>query len=348
MSSQTSTIAVVEPADDTAAIDTWHRIEDAARLADVPDFPKPDRHQLGIMWTNPRPDAKIYRAIAYLGDTAAGTLAVDMPTLDNLDNCDVGITVLPEYRRRGVGRALLAAALEQCRANGRVRFCGTSVSTLPGGPVRNEAGTRFAEAVGMKSALVEVRRRLELSTVEPGLYERLLADAWPHAAGYSVVTWENTTPEDCIDDIAQLASSFLEEAPLGDLEWEPEKVDADRVRKNDETNAKYGRQRYATALRHDATGKLVAHTALGRTYEQTTHAWQGITLVHPGHRGHRLGLIGKLVNLQYALEREPALRTIDTWNAAVNDHMIAINEAMGFRPVDSWTNWQRDVDVDLD
>jgi hypothetical protein len=102
---------------------------------------------------------------------------------------------------------------------------------------------------------------------------------------------------------------------------------------------------YATAIRNDASGKLVALTALVRTYEQRLHAWQGITLVHPAHRGHRLGIIGKVVNLKFALENEPEMQTIDTWNATVNDHMIAINEAMGFRPVDDWTNWQRDVEV---
>jgi hypothetical protein len=34
---------------------------------------------------------------------------------------------------------------------------------------------------------------------------------------------------------------------------------------------------------------------------------------------------------------------IDTWNAAVNDHMIAINEAIGYRPVDGWINWQQEI-----
>jgi hypothetical protein len=34
---------------------------------------------------------------------------------------------------------------------------------------------------------------------------------------------------------------------------------------------------------------------------------------------------------------------IDTWNAATNAFMIAINEEMGFRPVDSWINWQQEV-----
>ena len=55
------------------------------------------------------------------------------------------------------------------------------------------------------------------------------------------------------------------------------------------------------------------------------------------------GTIVKIVNLRYIVEEEPRLRTIDTWNADVNSYMIAINEAMGFRPVDAWANWQQDI-----
>ncbi len=77
----------------------------------------------------------------------------------------------------------------------------------------------------------------------------------------------------------------------------------------------------------------------------TTHAWQNITLVDPDHRGHRLGLIIKIENLRYALAHEPELARVDTWNAAVNDHMISINEAIGYRPVDAWVNWQRELDA---
>jgi len=37
------------------------------------------------------------------------------------------------------------------------------------------------------------------------------------------------------------------------------------------------------------------------------------------------------------------VRMIDTFNAEVNAHMIGINEAMGFRAVDRWANWQASV-----
>ena len=58
---------------------------------------------------------------------------------------------------------------------------------------------------------------------------------------------------------------------------------------------------------------------------------------------HRLGMIAKVVNLRTLRAQEPAVRMNDTFNAEVNAHMIAINEAMGFRAVDRWANWQASV-----
>ena len=94
---------------------------------------------------------------------------------------------------------------------------------------------------------------------------------------------------------------------------------------------------------HDGSGELAAWTHIAFEADQTHHAWQEITLVHPGHRGRRLGMLVKLENLLAAIADEPALRHIDTWNAAENTHMIAINEAMGFRPVDAWVSWQQEI-----
>ena len=61
------------------------------------------------------------------------------------------------------------------------------------------------------------------------------------------------------------------------------------------------------------------------------------------HRGHRLGLLVKIENVRHTLGSERDLRYIDTWNAAENTHMIAINEAIGFRAVDAWVDWQLEV-----
>jgi hypothetical protein len=54
------------------------------------------------------------------------------------------------------------------------------------------------------------------------------------------------------------------------------------------------------------------------------------TVVARPHRGHRLGLLVKTVMLDRLAAAEPGMRHILTGNAAVNDYMIAINEALGF------------------
>jgi len=46
----------------------------------------------------------------------------------------------------------------------------------------------------------------------------------------------------------------------------------------------------------------------------------------------------KWTNLRHI---RPELTGIDTFNASANRHMLAINKAVGFRPVDSWIQRQR-------
>jgi hypothetical protein len=54
------------------------------------------------------------------------------------------------------------------------------------------------------------------------------------------------------------------------------------------------------------------------------------TVVTRKHRGHRLGLLVKLAMMELLATTEPQLERITTWNAEVNEHMIAINEAIGY------------------
>jgi hypothetical protein len=64
--------------------------------------------------------------------------------------------------------------------------------------------------------------------------------------------------------------------------------------------------------------------------------FQELTAVARPHRGHRLGLRLKLAMLDRLALQEPQLTRIMTGNTAGNDHMIAINEQLGFRVLDRW------------
>jgi len=335
-------VTPLDPADEKA-VEQAYQIVEAAIAVDVPDFPPVGRQRFLAELRHPWPGSAHERALATIDGVAAGFVVIELPQLDNLDNAEVDLTVHPEHRRRGVGRALYEHAQSVVRGLGRKRLMSMSVETLPGGVARDEAGGAFATAMGAKGALTDVRRRLDVTKADDADLDRQLAAAWERAAGYSIIQWRGPTPEAIIDDIAYLDGRLLTDAPMGDLDWEAENIDADRIRAADAVVAARGRRRYNTAVRHDGSDKVVAFTTIDFPGTVDWHAFQQITIVDPTHRGHRLGTVVKLENLRYTRAHEAGLRSIDTWNADVNDHMISINEAMGFRPVDGWQNWQHDL-----
>ncbi|MDM4721075.1 GNAT family N-acetyltransferase [Micromonospora sp. WMMA1363] len=324
---------------DPTAIDEAHRVV-AATATDVPDFPVQTRDEFAAEAAHPMPGAVVSHALARLDGVPVGHLVLRFPQLDNTDNVSVELAVHPAHRRRGAGRALLAYAVEAARERGRKRMLGDTVLALPDGPDRPAAGGAFAAATGAHAALEDVRRRLDVAAVDQAALDELLAGARERAGGYRGVTWRGPVPEEYVADVARLESRMNTDAPLGDLKLEAEKVDAGRVRATEKVLAARGRRDYHYGAVHEATGRLVAWTMLDVNSYSPWHAWQQTTIVDPEHRGHRLGLLAKVENLRYTVESEPQVRAIDTWNAAVNEHMIRINEQLGFRPVDAWTNWQ--------
>ena len=65
------------------------------------------------------------------------------------------------------------------------------------------------------------------------------------------------------------------------------------------------------------------------------------TSVVRAHRGHRLGLLLKIEMLRWLGDAEPQLRVLDTWNAATNSHMIAVNERLGYSVIGEGLEWQK-------
>jgi GNAT superfamily N-acetyltransferase len=94
-----------------------------------------------------------------------------------------------------------------------------------------------------------------------------------------------------------------------------------------------GRARYETvALTPDR--QVEAQTTLAMPVEEGTTVFQWGTFVHREHRGHRLGLAVKAVNLRAAQAAREDLDLVITQNGETNDYMVSINERMGFRPIE--------------
>ena len=332
-------ISWLDPADEATAHEAM-ALQSAAQAVDLPDFPPvcPEFFigNLRVPWPGQRTEFWLARVDGELVALAE----LGLPILDNLENSDLSLTVHPEHRRRGVGRALFDHGVSVAQGDGRKRMLSSVPEALPGRPDHGQAGRAFAESVGAKSALIEVRRRLDVTALDEAALDTLLRDGYAKAAGYTIVRWIGPVSDDDVDDIGYLDGRLLTDAPMGDVQWEPEQMDRARIRAGDEAREARGLRLYHTAARDEASGHLVAWTTIAFDATTPWHAWQFITIVEPKHRGHRLGAIVKVENLRHVLAHEPALTTVDTWNASVNDHMISINEAMGFRPAEQWHNYQ--------
>jgi GNAT superfamily N-acetyltransferase len=279
--------------------------------------------------------------VAFDGDAPVAAAGFSLPLLDNLQAANVDLHVHPDRRRQGHGRRMLDHVLDRVRAHGRRRVFAEIGEPLAGG--RDTPGVAFAASAGARRVLNEVRRMLVVADLDDELLASLRRDAVAHAVGYSLVQWVDQAPEHWYADLARLSSRMSTDPPLGDMEWEPERWDVARYREKEQTALARGRQRLVTAVVDDASGVLVGYTDIGVNMKRRSVAYQWDTIVAPDHRGHRLGLLLKLANLELVRSVPGVPDVINTWNAESNSHMIAVNEAMGFRPVDRWWEWQLDL-----
>ncbi|HZE40363.1 MAG TPA: GNAT family N-acetyltransferase [Stackebrandtia sp.] len=331
--------------DDDAEVAEVLALRKAVNAADTPDQAAPCGVAFRARLREHDHNHRHERAAAIVDGRVVGLSDLEFPQTDNLHAAWGGIEVLPEHRRRGIGGALMEHAIAAARADDRRSLCMDACVTgdWPDVPKRDEAGRHFLESFGFDLALKSIDRRADVEALDAATIDTLHAETLAKSADYETVAWSGTSPDELLAPMAALNSTFLDEAPLGDLDLEAEKIDAERERDRRDRAVAAGLFTCGVVARLKGSEDLVAITVIGVPTEPGTHAHQWMTLVSPEHRGHKLGLRVKLENWRLLRRERPRVRWIDTDNAAVNDHMIAINEAMGFKPVDYLYEYQLDV-----
>lgn len=315
---------------------------------------------LPTLQPNPYRDVAVWVAVLDGADApgaedVVGYARALLPRTANTHTAEIEVCVLPEHQGRGVGSALLAAVEEHARADGRTTLQtwsghspepppGPGALTAPTGTGRAPADARpvqFALARGY--ALEQVERYSVLALPgDPGHRAALLADARAHAGDdYRTHTWRDELPEDRLGDLAELWTRMSTDVPLGGLDLQEDRWDAERVRTLLDRMAQRHQHVLLTAAEHVPSGRLAAFTWLQVPLPDVPFAFQQDTLVLREHRGHRLGMLVKAVNLDAFTGWRPGERRIHTWNAQENDHMLAINVALGFRQAGVAAAWQK-------
>jgi GNAT superfamily N-acetyltransferase len=327
-------VQIVETHPDDGLFTAWCDVWAATQRADRPDeAPRPasDHVALGRRLTTPGGSLAGTHRAAVADGSVVGALRVLLPLRDNTSVAYLDVAVDGVSRRRGVGTALLEEGVRLAAAAGRSSLVAEVDEPGPDAP-----GRAFAEHHGWTCDLLETRRDL-LLPVDAERLSALEAEAITSSAGYEVITWRDRTPDDLLEDRALLSRRMSTDAPSGDVPVGEELWDAARVR--EEEAVAVARDRTVLSAGAVRDGRLVAFTDLHVPLAQPGRASQSGTLVLREHRGHRLGARMKIAVLRELAATLPAVRRISTYNSDTNRPMVAVNEALGFRPAGGLSTW---------
>jgi GNAT superfamily N-acetyltransferase len=308
--------------DDPHAVREALRLRNAARAVDSPWNPPTLPDEYDGMLRHGWDGEPVVPYLMTVDGRSVGLGTLSLSERENTHLAWLSVTIDPECRRRGHGQQLFDRLVEETRAAGR--------TSIGADAWDGSAGVAFAMRQGLEKKSQAVQRRQLLSEIEDGLVQKLYDEAARAASDYELLRLVGPTPPEMTDAVVELMAA-INDAPTDDLDIEDEVFTPDRLAAYEKATAAQGQTLYRVIARHRGSGELGGHTVVGVETERPTAAHQHDTAVARAHRGHRLGLLLKSAMLLWLAEAEPQIETVDTWNAESNDHMIGVNELLGYR-----------------
>lgn len=322
---------------------------EAAGTADL----QPSAEQLIQVWNNPEFEPKRLW-LARVGSEIVGRGTYEWQPEGPPRIAFLAVEVLPRHRHAGIGTALLETVESAAAADGRTVFEVWALHGAPGGTTTISPPTGFGAANAERPevrflqrhgyALEQIERisKLTFPVAEPALQQRFDAAA-EYADGYRIESWVGQVPEQWVPDIAYLHSRMVTDAPSAAMEFDEEEWTPARLAKINEQVEAAGDRLLSVAAIEVASGRAVGYSNLVVPGDTGRPAVQEDTLVIREHRGHRLGTLLKIANLQQLQRVSPRTPSVTTYNAEENRPMLDVNEAVGFVPIGSEGAWKKTV-----
>lgn len=225
----------------------------------------------------------------------------------------VGVEVLPEFRRRGVGTALWERLHQEVQQFDPLRLLGHTREDY-------EDGVRFAQKLGFNECMRDWESRLDPNSLDMEEWGR-----FPQSAAEQGIDFKT---------VSELKSDPNRDRKLYELEWlidrdvpspePPSKVPFEEFQKVWER----------TNLIPDAWfvaldgGEYVGMTNLWSSQANAELLYVGLTGVIRSHRKRGIAMALKVLSVEYALKN--GINEIRTWNETNNQAMLGINNRLGF------------------
>ena len=245
-------------------------------------------------------------------------------------DCDV--SVLPSWRRQGIGTKLLAHVVQMPRRDQRRLMVFWTFNSVP-------SGAAFMQHIDAQRGLVERHSQLELAQLDRAMVYEWIARAHARAAGFELGCWDGPIPESELPAVAKLFE-VMNDAPRQDLELEDDHVSPDEVRGFERSMSARGLERWLMFARETATGDYAGFTEVVWHADRPAILQQGGTGVWSRYRNRGLGRWLKAAMIERVLRERPQVRVVRTDNASDNQAMLNINFQLGFKPYMEVTAWQ--------
>lgn len=276
--------------------------------------------------------------LAWRAGRVVGTAEVELShTKENRHVAWFDLAVLPDYRRRGIGSALLRTVAKTAGEDGR-RLLGTSTATTA------PAGEAFVRELGAQAGLTQNINQLRMGDVDPALLR-----AWQTRAPgdeFRLGLWEGPYPEADLGDVVTM-HAVMNTAPRGTLEVEDFHWTPAMIRDQEEALRRRGVERWTLYARHTPTGRIAGFTEVAWDPHEPWILQQWGTGVFPEFRNQGLGRWLKAAMIEKVRAERPQVKFVRTGNANSNAAMLKINHELGFRLYNTVTLWQVPVEKAL-
>jgi mycothiol synthase len=259
-------------------------------------------------------------------------------TGDNPRVLDVKIEVLPEFRRRGLGRELLRLIAAYARKEGRTLLMPECNDRVP-------AGAAFLERIGGRKGLDEPTNQLRLVDLDRSLVQHWMEREGDLSTEFALGFWDSQYPEDRLQDLAGLLQVVANDQPRDTLSLEDINYTPEFVRQFDNHQRAGGDERWSLYVSNRKDGHLAGISEVFWNPNRPSILWQGFTGVMPEYRNRGVGRWLKAAMLTKILRDRPQVKVIRTGNADSNAPMLKINHELGFQRYVAWAIWQVELDA---
>ncbi len=261
---------------------------------------------------------------AQIGEVSCETSKPGTPPHElNRHLASVNVQLLRPYRRRGIGRTLLARGVALAESRGRSAMESWA---------EEDDGKTFAQAIGAKVVQNRYENRLVLDDVDWAMVERWAAEGAARSPSTKIEWFRDGVPAEIVEEYARAFTEVFNQQPFGEGgSFRGIVVTPDVFRNRAELNAEVGGT-WLGAYTQERDGEVSGLTEMFYVPADATMLGQGLTGVRMKHRGRGLGKWVKAAMLLRARAGFPQARVVRTGNATENAAMLSINDRLGFRP----------------